>query len=104
MPQIKSGIGDERPSGQSMQRLDGRAERAMANHHPTVKPIKLMTYLCRLTTPSNGILLEPFMGSGSTGIAAKQEGFDFIGIEMNEEYLEIATQRIKKIQKKIYAI
>lgn len=98
MPQVVQGIGDERPSGQSMQRLDGREARSMANHHPTVKPIKLMRYLCRLITPPKGIVLDPFMGSGSTGIAAKQEGFDFIGIEMNEEYFEIAKKRISTVK------
>lgn len=64
------------------------------NHHPTVKPIKLMEYLCRLITPPKGIILDPFMGSGSTGIAAKNLNFDFIGIEINEEYVEIARRRI----------
>jgi len=66
------------------------------NHHPTVKPVALMRYLCRLITPKNGIVLDPFMGSGSTGIAAKEEGFDFIGIEMEAEYLKIAEARIGK--------
>jgi site-specific DNA-methyltransferase (adenine-specific) len=65
-----------------------------ANHHPTVKPIALMSYLCRLITPPKGIVLDPFMGSGSTGVAAKREGFDFIGIEREAEYLEIALARI----------
>jgi predicted RNA methylase len=64
------------------------------NIHPTVKPVALMKYLCRLVTPPNGIVLDPFMGSGTTGIAAKVEGFDFIGIEMDAEYLEIAEARI----------
>ena len=65
-----------------------------SNHHPTVKPIKLMEYLCKLITPPNGTILDPFMGSGSTGVAAKKLGFNFIGIEMNEEYFEIAKRRI----------
>jgi site-specific DNA-methyltransferase (adenine-specific) len=64
------------------------------NHHPTVKPIKLMKYLITLVTPQNGIVLDPFMGSGSTGVAAKELNFDFIGIELSEEYLEIAKRRI----------
>jgi site-specific DNA-methyltransferase (adenine-specific) len=64
------------------------------NNHPTVKPVELMKYLCRLVTPKGGIVLDPFMGSGSTGIAAKDEGFDFIGIEMEEEYFNIASSRI----------
>jgi len=65
------------------------------NTHPTVKPQKLMQYLCRLVTPKNGTVLDLFMGSGSTGIAAKDEGFNFIGIEKDKEYFEIAGARIK---------
>jgi len=55
------------------------------NHHPTVKPTDLMRYLCRLVTPPNGIVLDPFMGSGSTGKAAIYEGFNFVGIEMTDD-------------------
>ena len=65
------------------------------NTHPTVKPQELMKYLCRLVTPKGGVVLDPFMGSGSTGMAAKDEGFDFIGIEKEQEYFEIASARIK---------
>ena len=54
-----------------------------------------MAYLCRLVTPPNGIVLDPFMGSGSTGCAAVQEAFRFVGMEMDEDYFEIATKRIK---------
>jgi site-specific DNA-methyltransferase (adenine-specific) len=64
------------------------------NNHPCVKPIALMQYLVRLVTPPNGTVLDPFMGSGTTGIAAKREGFSFIGIEREPEYLEIAKARI----------
>lgn len=64
------------------------------NTHPTVKPVKLMRYLCRLITPKGGTVLDPFMGSGSTGIAAKDEGFEFIGIEREKEYFEIAERRV----------
>jgi site-specific DNA-methyltransferase (adenine-specific) len=64
------------------------------NNHPTVKPTALMRYLCRLVTPPEGIVLDPFMGSGSTGKAAMLEGFQFIGIERDEEYMEIAKARI----------
>ena len=65
------------------------------NHHPTVKPLKLMEYLCTLTkTPTGGIVLDPFMGSGTTGIAAKNTNRDFIGIELDEEYFKIAKARI----------
>jgi site-specific DNA-methyltransferase (adenine-specific) len=66
-----------------------------ANHHPTVKPTDLMRYLCRLITPPNGTVLDPFMGSGSTGKAAMYEGFKFIGVEMTDEYLPIAKARIE---------
>ena len=74
--------------------VTGRFVTEKQNVHPTVKPIKLMKYLCRLVTPKGGTVLDPFMGSGSTGIAAKDEGFDFIGIEKEKEYFEIAEQRI----------
>ena len=65
------------------------------NNHPTVKPVALMRYLVRLVTPPKGIVLDPFIGSGTTGIACKLEGFDFIGIEKEEEYVKIAEARIK---------
>jgi site-specific DNA-methyltransferase (adenine-specific) len=65
------------------------------NNHPTVKPVSLMAYLCRLVTPPNGIVLDPFMGSGSMAIAAnKVGGFDYIGIELNPDYFAIAKERI----------
>jgi site-specific DNA-methyltransferase (adenine-specific) len=64
------------------------------NFHPTVKPTDLMRYLCKLVTPLNGTVLDPFMGSGSTGKAAVLEGFDFIGIEQDVEYIKIAEARI----------
>ena len=65
------------------------------NTHPTVKPTALMQYLCRLFTPPNGTILDPFMGSGSTGKAAMYEGFAFIGMEQDIEYFAIANARIK---------
>jgi site-specific DNA-methyltransferase (adenine-specific) len=65
------------------------------NTHPTVKPTDLMAYLCRLVTPAGGTVLDPFMGSGSTGKAAMREGFNFIGIELDAGYLAIADARIK---------
>lgn len=64
------------------------------NHHPTVKPTSLMRYLCKLVTPPNGIVFDPFMGSGSTGKAAVLEGFSFIGIDTENEYVDIAKRRI----------
>jgi len=64
------------------------------NHHPTVKPISLMRYLCRLITPPGGLILDPFGGSGTTGLAATKEGFHYILIEKEPEYCEIARKRI----------
>ena len=74
-----------------------RAERGEENTHPTVKPTDLMRYLCRLVTPPGGVVLDPFMGSGSTGKAAALEGFRFIGIEREAEYVEIARARIAAV-------
>ena len=67
------------------------------NTHPTVKPTDLMRYLCRLVTPPGGVVLDPFTGSGSTGKAALLEGFQFIGIEREQEYIEIASARINSV-------
>ena len=64
------------------------------NNHPTVKPINLMSYLCKLITPPNGIVLDPFMGSGSTGIAALLNDFRFVGMEMDNDYFKISEARI----------
>lgn len=69
-------------------------DRTSPNHHPTVKPTDLMRYLCRLVTPAGGVVLDPFCGSGSTGRGAVLEGFRFIGIEREAEYIEIARARI----------
>ncbi len=69
--------------------------RPRKNAHPTVKPTDLMAYLCRLVTPPSGVVLDPFMGSGSTGKAAMREGFRFIGCELSAEYLAIARARIE---------
>lgn len=71
------------------------------NTHPTVKPTSLMQYLCRLVTPPKGIILDPFMGSGSTGKSATLEGFNFVGIEIDEEYLKIARARIDWAEKQV---
>jgi len=70
------------------------------NFHPTVKPTKLMQYLVRLVTPKKGTVLDPFMGSGSTGKACTLEGFEFIGIEREIEYINIAKARIKNVKNK----
>jgi site-specific DNA-methyltransferase (adenine-specific) len=71
----------------------------LTNNHPTIKPIKLMEYLCKLVTPPNGTILDTFMGSGTTGIAALGLGFNFIGMEMDEGYYEIAKERLNNIYK-----
>lgn len=72
-----------------------KKDRDEGNNHPTVKPTALMQYLCRLITPAGGTVLDPYMGSGSTGKAAVKEGFDFIGCELDEDYYNIAKARIK---------
>ena len=71
---------------------------ARKNTHPTVKPVELMRYLVRLVTPKGGLVLDPFMGSGSTGMGAREEDFRFVGIEKEEEYYEIAKARIKNVK------
>ena len=99
----------ERSAGECVDRVEGSAgmesRRAGAgrtsgsrNHHPTVKPTDLMRYLCRLVTPPSGTVLDPFMGSGSTGKAAMLEGFAFVGIEREAEYVEIAKARIEAVK------
>ena len=80
------GVGGDNPRN--------RTNNAKLNHHPTVKPTSLMQYLVRLVTPPNGIVLDPFMGSGSTGKACAYEGFDFVGIDQSAEYVAIAQARI----------
>jgi len=92
----QSGMGGAMPTDDDGNERD-RFKAQSRNHHPTVKPTDLMRYLCRLVTPPNGIVLDPFMGSGSTGKAAKLEGFQFIGIEREAEYLKIAKARIEAI-------
>jgi site-specific DNA-methyltransferase (adenine-specific) len=68
------------------------------NSHPTVKPVNLMSYLCKLITPPNGIVLDPFMGSGSTGIAALLNDFRFVGMELDNDYFKIAEARISSYE------
>ena len=72
-------------------------DRNTYNTHPTVKPVKLMEYLIRLVCPVGSLILDPFMGSGSTGKAALQQGMNFIGIEQNAEYVKIAKKRLDKV-------
>jgi site-specific DNA-methyltransferase (adenine-specific) len=78
--------------------IDNAYNRGMTekrNIHPTVKPLELMRYLCRMITPKGGIVLDPFIGSGTTAIAAKQEKMNYIGMELEPKYVEIANARIK---------
>jgi len=83
---VRQGLAGEKKNTQS------------ANSHPTVKPTALMQYLVRLVTPVGGTVLDPFMGSGSTGKACVLEGFDFIGIELDPEYCKIAEARIDAVK------
>lgn len=73
----------------------GAVKAKKQNIHPTVKPVSLMRYLCKLITPPKGIILDPFMGSGTTGMACKRDQFRFIGIELDKDYFKIAENRIK---------
>jgi site-specific DNA-methyltransferase (adenine-specific) len=89
-----SGLNQDRPGREGRKPSDGAR-----NHHPTVKPTDLMRYLCRLVTPPGGTVLDPFMGSGSTGKGAVLEGFRFIGIEREADYFDIARTRIDRVQR-----
>ena len=79
----------------------GGGDRSCKNNHPTVKPLALMRYLCRLITPPGGLILDPFGGSGTTGLAANQEGFHFTMIEQQPEYCDIARKRIAAIPRRL---
>jgi site-specific DNA-methyltransferase (adenine-specific) len=99
----KSGIGSTYAGNQKTSNISGNPDRQTdpkANHHPTVKPTDLMRYLINLVTPPNGTILDPFMGSGSTGKAAVRCGVNFIGIEKEQEYMDIASARIEHEQNK----
>ncbi len=85
-------------SGARITAREGYDVSPRANNHPTVKPIALMRYLCRMVTPPGGVVLDLFTGSGSTGCAAVAEGFRFVGIELNERYAAIADRRIAAVQ------
>lgn len=93
LPLRAGGVRSE-TSGQHITRRDGGAPGPVRNNHPTVKPTELMRYLIKLVTPRGGLVLDPFMGSGSTGKAAMREGAEFIGIELEAEYVEIAKRRV----------
>lgn len=98
-----NGFEEKRPDDRTETGMGTFVEKGVAkqaNHHPTVKPTDLMRYLVRMVTPPNGTVLDPFTGSGSTGKAAILEGFDFVGVEQNPEYLKIAEARIKAAETK----
>ena len=79
----------------TLQKISESEPNARNNHHSTVKPIALMRYLVRMVTPRDGVVLDPFMGSGTTGCAAMLEGMNFIGIDITPEYKDIAERRIQ---------
>lgn len=91
---------NKRPQGEAFG--DGSAitehSERKGNFHPTVKPIALMEYLIKMVTPKGGIVLDPFAGSGSTLIAAKQNGFQYIGIELTPDYIPIIEARLKSVR------
>lgn len=92
-----AGLADPGPQfkhGATLRKVENTA--TTGNNHPTVKPTDLMAYLCRLVTPPGGVVLDPFMGSGSTGKAAIPEGFHFIGVECEPAYFDIACRRIEQ--------
>jgi len=92
----EAGVMDKCPSGDFNQRLhqDGREAVKGKNTHPTVKPLSLAKYLCRLVGSPDAIILDPFCGSGSIPLAAYLEGMHFIGIEQEQEYVTIARARL----------
>jgi DNA modification methylase len=102
-PEKENASGNYGTKAANLTRKDGGENVVLPrrNNHPTVKPTDLMRYLCRLVTPPGGIVLDPFTGSGSTGKAAILEGFRFIGIEREAEYVEIAKARITAAAKSV---
>ncbi|MBK9294889.1 MAG: site-specific DNA-methyltransferase [Oligoflexia bacterium] len=77
-------------------------EKGVFNNHPTVKPLELIKYFCSMITPEDGTILDPFMGSGTTGVAAHALNYHFIGIEQSSEYFLIAQKRLKNAEESIY--
>ena len=80
---------------------NGKPPMVAKNNHPTVKPLALMKYLIQMITPEGGVVLDPFAGSGSTLVAAKELGYDFIGIEMTEEYIPIIEARLNAVRERL---
>ena len=101
LPLVEAPNGDNGRNGHGRNGPTGseQAMRKRANVHPTVKPLDLMRHLVRLVTPPGGIVLDPFLGSGTTALAAEMEGFAWIGIEKEAEYVAIAEARLNGTQK-----
>lgn len=86
-------------NGSGNKRLDGKPIAERKNFHPTVKPQPLLSYLVNLITPKGGTVLDPFMGLGSTCVACMHDRFDFVGMELEKEYFDIAKERIEYAEK-----
>ena len=100
-PQYSIGYGDSGSAARFFYCAKAsKKDRGEGNVHPTVKPIALMEYLVKLVAPENAIVLDPFMGSGTTGVAAVNLGRGFVGIEKEKEYFDIAERRIENAEKK----
>lgn len=93
-------IENTRPRGEAFGDSNLLDENKTGNNHPTVKPVELMKYLIKLVTPKGGKVLDPFNGSGSTGMAAVELGYDYVGCELDPDYVEIANKRIAAWEKK----
>lgn len=96
-PPMSSTYGDKGSAARYFYCAKPSKKEREGNTHPTIKPVKLMSYLINLITPANGVVLDPFMGSGSTGVAALNDGYTFVGIELDDEYFQIANQRLMAI-------
>ena len=96
IPSNPSGMYEQDEQGKMGDRYEARVEdtRAVGNNHPTVKPVALMRYLVRLVTPAGSHVIDPFSGSGSTGMACRELGRSFTGIDLDPNYCEIAKRRI----------
>jgi site-specific DNA-methyltransferase (adenine-specific) len=79
-----------------------KSERGEGNNHPTVKPVALIAYLVKLVCREGGVVLDPFMGSGTTGVACKNLNRNFIGIELDDGYFEIASRRINETRDRLW--
>jgi DNA modification methylase len=101
LEELPDNLGGSLSGGNDTRKGDEPQLKPTKNFHPTVKPTSLMEYLIKLVTPPQGTVLDPFTGSGSTGKAAILQGFDFIGIEMTEEYLPIIEGRLKHAEAKV---